>query len=168
MKRKALFMSILLISLFYGCSEKNDPKDDPKIFLKTIANEDITLERANDGFQYFSNKTLLLNFFTTNCVPCNAQFPHLNNLQEKYINELEIISVLLEEKPSEEIQNFIKDKNISSIVTVDKNNFRLSTALGNITSVPHIVIYDKNGAYVTDYTGAVLEEMIEADLKRIF
>ncbi|MDR2341579.1 MAG: TlpA family protein disulfide reductase [Campylobacteraceae bacterium] len=168
MKHKTIFISILLISLFCGCDEKNTPKYDPTIYLKTTVNENITLEKTNDGFQYIPNKTLLLNFFTTNCIPCNAQFPHLNNLQEKYINELEIISVLLEEKSSEEIQNFIKDKNISSIVTIGKNNSILSNTLGNITSVPYMVIYDKNGAYVTDYTGAVPEEMIEADLKRIF
>jgi thiol-disulfide isomerase/thioredoxin len=170
MKCRAFFISILLAGLFFGCGNKKDEsiENNQEISLKTTTNEIITLKKTNSGFQYPSNKILLLNFFTTSCVPCNAQFPHLNNLQEKYKNELKIISVLLEEKSPEEIQSFIKDKKIDFDVTLDENNFRLSVTLGNITNIPHMLIYDKNGEYVTHYTNATPEEMIEADLKRIF
>ncbi|MDR1284746.1 MAG: TlpA family protein disulfide reductase [Campylobacteraceae bacterium] len=170
MKYRAFFIPILLITLFFGCKdEKNKPIEDNKqISLKTTTDEIITLTKTDSGFKDESNKVLFLNFFTTSCAPCNAQFPHLNNLQEKYKNELKIISVLLEEKRPEEIQNFIKDKKIGFDITADKNNFRLSITLGNITNVPYMLIYDKNGQYVTHYTTATPEEMIEADLKRIF
>ncbi|MDR1460294.1 MAG: TlpA family protein disulfide reductase [Campylobacteraceae bacterium] len=170
MKYQAFFTSILFISLFFGCSDKKDKpiERDQQILLKTTTDETITLIKTDNGFKDASNKILFLNFFTTSCVPCNAQFPHLNNLQEKYKNELKIISVLLEEKQIEEIQDFIKDKKIGFDVTLGENNFRLSITLGNITSVPHMLIYDRNGQYVTHYTNATPEEMIEADLKRIF
>jgi thiol-disulfide isomerase/thioredoxin len=185
MKRGTIFVSILLIILFLGCDKKDKSTESEQeiseILLKTIDNgtiilklfkninnETIILNRTNGDFQYMPNKALLINFFTTSCVPCNAQFPHLNNLQEKYKDDLEVISVLLEEKPLDEIQNFAKDKNIGFSVAVDKNNFKLSFVLGNITNVPYTIIYDKNGEYATHYINATPEEMIEADLKRVF
>jgi hypothetical protein len=75
---------------------------------------------------------------------------------------------MLDDKSVEDVKNFIADTNIDFIVAVGKNNFRLSATFGNITSAPYMVIYDKNGKYATDYIGAIPEEMIEADLRRVF
>ncbi|MDR0407508.1 MAG: TlpA family protein disulfide reductase [Campylobacteraceae bacterium] len=170
MKCRIFFITILFAGIFFGCGDKKDRpiERNQKISLKTVNSEIITLTKTDEGFKDASNKVLFLNFFTTSCTPCNAQFPHLNNLQDKYEDKLKIISVLMEEKSAEEVQSFIDDKKINFDVTLDENNFRLSVALGNITNFPYMLIYDKEGAYVTDYTGAVPEEMIEADLKRIF
>ncbi|MDR1614321.1 MAG: TlpA family protein disulfide reductase [Campylobacteraceae bacterium] len=163
-----LTAQILCLTVLFGCSSSDKPlKQNQSVTLKTTDGKTIMLQKTADGF-FYDDKSLLLAFFTTSCIPCNAQIPHLNNLQSRYEDNLNIISVILEDKPLDEIQNFITEKNIDFTTTLDKNNFRLSSTLGNITSVPYMVIYDKAGAYVTDYTGAIPEEMIEADLKRIF
>jgi thiol-disulfide isomerase/thioredoxin len=167
-KYAALIIQFLFFSIFFGCSSADKPlKESQSVTLKTTKNDTVALKKTADGFMY-DDKSLLLVFFTTSCTPCNAQIPHLNNLQSRYQNDLNIISAVLDNSSLENVQDFISQKGVNFIVTFDKNNFRLSTTLGNITSVPYMVIYDKNGAYVTDYTGAVPEEMIEADLKRIF
>jgi thiol-disulfide isomerase/thioredoxin len=167
-KNTAIIVLVLCFSIFFGCSSTDKPlKQNQSITLKTTESKTITLKKTADGFVY-GNKSLLLVFFTTSCSPCNAQIPHLNSLQSRYENDFDIVSVILENKPLEEIQSFAADKGMDFIVTLDKNNFKLSSTLGNITSAPYMVMYDKNGAYITDYTGAVPEEMIEADLKRTF
>jgi thiol-disulfide isomerase/thioredoxin len=155
--------------LFFGCSDNvNKPlASNQNIALKTTDNKIVTLKKTNDGFSY-DNKSLLLVFFTTSCIPCDAQIPSLNNLQNRYQNDLNVVSLTLDNSSLEDVQNFIIQKSVNFTVAFDKNNFRLSTTLGNITSVPYMVIYDKNGTYVTDYMGAIPEEMIEADLKRVF
>ena len=38
--------------------------------------------------------------------------------------------------------------------------------VGGVRSIPYTIIYDKNGHYYTHYTGAVPEEMMEADIKK--
>jgi thiol-disulfide isomerase/thioredoxin len=170
MKCQTFFVFILLTAIFLGCGDKKDKPiaKNQQISLKTTTDEIITLKKTDSGFEEQFGKTLLLTFFTTSCIPCNAQFPHLNNLQEKYKDELKIVSVLLEEKPVDEVQKFTNSKKMNFSVTVDENNFRLAAILGNITTAPYTLIYDKNGEYVTHYIGATPEEMIEADLKRIF
>jgi thiol-disulfide isomerase/thioredoxin len=162
-------MLLFSLTLFFGCSDNiNKPlANNQNIALKTTDNKIVTLKKTENGFLY-DNKSLLLAFFTTSCTPCDVQIPNLNNLQNRYQNDLNVISLIIGDSSLEEAQNFVSQNGVDFTVTFDKNNFRLSTALGNITSVPYIAIYDKNGAYVTDYAGAVPEEMIEADLKRIF
>ncbi|MDR0761555.1 MAG: TlpA family protein disulfide reductase [Campylobacteraceae bacterium] len=165
----AFLLLLFSITFFLGCSDNVDKSlvKNQNIALKTTDNKIVTLKKTLNGFSY-DNKTLLLAFFTTSCMPCNAQIPNLNNLQNRYQNNLNVISLILDNSSLDDVQNFIFQNGVNFAVTFDKNNFKLSNALGNITSVPYMVIYDKDGAYVTDYTGAVPEEMIEADLKRIF
>jgi thiol-disulfide isomerase/thioredoxin len=168
-KYAAFLLPFLAFSLFFGCSDSayKPLKTNQGLPLKTTDGKTIILKKTVDGF-FYDNKSLLLVFLTTSCVPCNAQIPHLNNLQNRYSDNLNIVSVILENKPLEEVQSFLEKKKVEFAATLDKNNFKLSQALGNVTSAPYMVVYDKEGAYVTDYTGAVPEEMIEADLKRIF
>jgi thiol-disulfide isomerase/thioredoxin len=167
-KYALLAVQFLVFSVFFGCSSADKPlKQNQSITLKTIDGGMVTLKKTADGFTY-NDKSLLLVFFTTACTPCNAQIPHLNNLQNRYKNDLDIISVILENKPLDEVQNFTAGKSVDFTVALDKNSFKLSSTLGNVTSIPYMVIYNKNGEYVTDYTGAIPEEMMEADLKRIF
>jgi thiol-disulfide isomerase/thioredoxin len=161
-------MPILSLLLFLGCTSSTDKplEQSQSTELKTTEGKTLTLTKTADGF-FYDDKSLLLAFFTTSCTPCDAQIPHLSNLQNRYKDDLNVISVILEDKSIEEILDFTKNKSMDFTVILDKNSFKLSSTLGNITSVPYMVIYDKTGAYITDYTGAIPEEMIEADLKRI-
>jgi thiol-disulfide isomerase/thioredoxin len=165
----SFLLPLFSLALFFGCGDNIDKPlvSNQNIVLKTTNNKTIILKKTEDGFSY-DNKSLLLAFFTTSCIPCDAQIPNLNNLQSRYQNDLNIISAVLDNSSLEDAQDFISKNGVDFSVSTDKNNLRLSATLGNITSVPYIVIYDKDGAYVTDYTGAIPEEMIEADLKRIF
>ncbi|MDR3345744.1 MAG: TlpA family protein disulfide reductase [Campylobacteraceae bacterium] len=170
MKNLIIFISMIFILAFAGCKDKTSKPlvQDDKVELSATNGDKITIKKTANGLQYTSDKALLLTFFTTSCVPCKAQIPHLNNLQAHYADELRIVAVMLDNTTLEEVQSFITDTKIEFIVTYDNNNFKLSATLGNITNVPYTAIYDKNGDYAAHYVGAAPEEMIEADLKRIF
>ena len=171
---------ILISILLKGCHDENHINIDKttfeplnlndKIDIKTMTNTTITLQKTEDGFKYLNDdKVILINFFTTKCAPCNAMIAHLNNLQNRYKNDLTIISVLLEAGLShEEVELFLKTNHIDYIVTFDRKNLQLSSSYGNITDIPSMFVYDKNGKLLENYVGAVTEEMIEADLIRIF
>ncbi|MBL0702956.1 MAG: TlpA family protein disulfide reductase [Sulfurospirillum sp.] len=178
---KILLTAILTISLFTGCNDKHVEnstkqknnsifKASNSIVLKDIFGKEIRVKSLENGFifQGYEEKIVLINFFTTWCPPCRAEIPHLNNLQKKYKDDLKIISVLLEKnKSNEDIINFINKNDIEFTITNSKDNYKLAKEVGGVRSIPLMLIYDRDGKYSQHYTGAVPEEMIDVDIKRI-
>ena len=56
---------------------------------------------------------------------------------------------------------------IDFLVSVAKDNYKLAKAVGGVKSIPLMLIYDREGKYSQHYIGAVPEEMIEADIKKV-
>ena len=152
-----------------GCITEQKTSDTQKVKLHTINSGDIILtkKRNNIKIEGVKDRIILLNFFATWCPPCKAEIPHLVNLQKKYKDKLKIISILLEnDKPDSEIESFVKYNGINYTITNDKNNYKLSSMLGKIQSIPFMILYDKNGNVITHYLGAIPEEMINSDIKK--
>ncbi|ARU48388.1 TlpA family protein disulfide reductase [Sulfurospirillum diekertiae] len=176
----ALFIASSML-FFNGCSsdkKKTEAKSEKvqeevkneKIILQDVSGKEIVVTPLEKGFSFsgYENKVVLVNFFATWCPPCKAEIPHLNNLQEKYKDNFVIISVLLEEnKSNEEISNFMKYNNIHYIITNGIENFKLAQRVGGVKNIPLMFLYDKEGKYSTHYVGAIPEEMIDADIKKV-
>lgn len=164
-----------------GCSSESKKEDaqtvplketskSEKITLTSIDGKEIVVTPTEKGFVFsgYENKVVLVNFFATWCPPCKAEIPHLNNLQEKYKDNFLIISVLLEEnKSNEEIASFMKYNSINYLITNTPENFKFAKSVGGVKNIPLMFLYDKNGSYSTHYVGAVPEEMIDADIKKV-
>lgn len=187
---KILFISILTLLIFSGCTDDkisengeqsqdtttqktaNKPtvKKGKDIVLTDTAGKEIKVKKIENGFIFegYENKVVLINFFATWCPPCKAEIPHLNNLQKKYSNDIKIISILLEGyKSNEEVIKFIKENKIEFTIVNSRENYELAKKVGGVQSIPFMLIYDRNGNYVQQYTGAIPEEMIEADIKKV-
>jgi len=180
---KILLTAILTLLIFTGCGGEKDKKPtsetqqqvvpekkDRGIILKDTNGKEIKVTKTENGFIFkgYENKVVLVNFFATWCPPCKAEIPHLNNLQEKYKKDIQIISILLEENKSNEyVTDFMKNNDIKFIITNSDDNFKLAKEVGGVKSIPFMLIYDRNGNYSQHYTGAVPEEMIEEDIKKV-
>ena len=179
---KILLTAILTLLIFTGCNEKttNDttktaseevPKEASNgIVLYDTSGQEIKVKSLENGyiFEGYENKIVLVNFFATWCPPCKAEIPHLNNLQEKYKKDIKIISILLEEnKSNEDLIEFINYYDIEFTITNSKDNYKLAQEVGGVSSIPFMLIYDRNGKYFQHYTGMVPEEMLEADIKKV-
>lgn len=175
----AIFISLSLL-LLAGCSSNKKKNENNATAIKEVKNEKITLKDINGkeititplekGFTFsgFENKIVLVNFFATWCPPCKAEIPHLNDLQEKYKDNLVIISVLLEEnKSNEEITSFANYNGIKYIITNSAENFKFAQSVGGVKNIPLMFLYDKNGNYSTHYVGAIPQEMIDSDIKKV-
>jgi len=181
------FLPLIVIFLFFsGCNDNKDkttqknilsidsvevPKDISKFVLTKINGENFTLHvKEKKGFEFegAKNKIVLMMFFTTWCPPCVGEIPSLNDLKRKYKDDLEIIGIILEDdKNKNEIINFVNQHNIDFILTNSAQNFRLAKHIGGITSIPYMLLYDKTGHYIKDYKGAIPEEMLEVDIKKL-
>jgi len=183
---KILLTAILSLLIFTGCSDgkpikttkvtqekQSTPelkKDANNIILKDTTGKEIKVTILKDGFKFegYENKIILLNFFATWCPPCKAEIPHLNNLQEKYKDDIKIISILLEEnKSNEDVIKFMNKNAIEFTITNSNANFDMAREVGGVRRIPFMIIYDRNGKYSQHYRGAVLEEMIDADIQKV-
>lgn len=183
MRFLTFILSLCLFAfILVGCSDKKETqkeKEEPQakqeqkiqypITLTSMTGENILINKIDKGFT-FSNtqdEAVLLNFFTTWCPPCKAEIPHLNNLQKQYEGKLKIISILVEDKNFNEVEDFIKTYKVDFIVTHGKSNFDLAKAVGDVKAIPFMILYDKNGKYATHYTGAIPEEMLNVDIAKV-
>lgn len=189
---KILFTAMLIMLVTSGCSNNEEKqtqqtiqekatqdetttsnviqKKDDAIVLTDTSGETIKVKQTSDGFIFegYEGKVVVLDFFATWCPPCKAEIPHLNNLQKKYAKDIKIISVLLEEKKSnEEVIKFMNKYGVEFTITNSPDNYKLAKKVGGVESIPFVLIYDRKGDYSQHYVGAVPEEMMEADIKRV-
>jgi len=178
--KNLLVLGILTIILLTGCGDKSDDISEsivdtkeeiqqlPIFHLKTTMGKPVTIEVTKDGwiFKEYPNKIVLLNFFATWCPPCKAEIPHLNNLSEKYKDDFVTISILVEkDKSNKEISKFIKQYNIQYPITNSPANFDLANAVGGVSTIPAMFMFNKKGLVIKDYIGAVQEEILDSDIK---
>ncbi|MDD2698624.1 MAG: TlpA disulfide reductase family protein [Arcobacteraceae bacterium] len=176
--KKLLFFALLSLSLITGCDKKEEIGSDAiaqpiakdiTLNLKTTTGDDLTVERKKGiwSFEQYPNKTVLVVFFATWCPPCKAEIPHLINLQAKYGKDFQVISVLAEQnKPNEELANFIAEYKISYPVTNSDENFKFADAVGGVDGIPAMFLFDKKGAIVMQYEGATQEEILDSDISK--
>lgn len=183
MKIKNLtILSILIISLFTGCDKKENIDENiiaptqvsqeaklPTFHLTTTNGKSITIEVTKKGWNFkdYPNKVVLLNFFATWCPPCKAEIPHLNNLQKKYKDVFQVLSISVDKgKDNDFINDFITEHNIIYPVTNGEENFKLAAAVGGVKSIPAMFMFNKDGYVVQNYTGAVHEEILDSDIQK--
>jgi thiol-disulfide isomerase/thioredoxin len=183
--KKTIYISLIIGSvLFTACSsssdktDKNNKQDIKKqatiakksneIILKDVEGNKIIVTKTKKGYTFSNakNKIVMISFFATWCPPCIAEIPHLNNLQEKYKNDISIIGISLEEnKSNSDMKKFINYNAINYTISNSPGNQQLAKAVGGVNNIPFMIMYNKNGDYVTNYLGAVPQEMIDSDIE---
>ncbi|MDX4027846.1 TlpA family protein disulfide reductase [Aliarcobacter skirrowii] len=176
MKFKILSIFIIFISIFFTACE-NKPKEEikkveefKKYSLKTTDNStiNITLKDNKILLENSDNKIVLLNFFTTWCPACKAQFSNLVKLQDIFQNDIIIVGVLLEDlKSDEELLQFITKYDINHPITNSSNGIELAKELGGIKAIPKLFILDKEGNIFETITGISPTEMLDIKIKKL-
>ncbi|ORI00110.1 TlpA family protein disulfide reductase [Campylobacter concisus] len=154
-------------SLTPKMSENAQENEIKEINLKLLNGTTMQITKRSNGFDVKDGKKATLYvFFATWCPPCKAEIPHLNNLSEKFKNELDIVGVLLEDKSEDEVKDFAQKYKIKYEVAVGEGNFLFEKAMGGIKGLPASALFKANGDYVQGYIGLVPEEMLENDINR--
>ena len=133
MKNKIILVSFFLFSLLFSCQ-----KAEKKVVLNAtdyIAN--IPKDKS------FQNKFIVLEFWATWCAPCLSAVPHINDLQDKFKSNPDLIFVSITDEKSERVLKTLKHVDFKSIVISDQTK-KTHKALG-ISEIPVTVLIDNNG-----------------------
>lgn len=120
-----------------------------------------TLPNLLDGEEMVSlnkEKLLLIDFWEYWCGPCLASFPKVEDLKERYSEDLEVIGIV-SDRP-EKARIIVEQKATSFVNAVGDD--ALKEEFG-INSYPRYFLIDKNGVVKKEYFG--FSEDIEEDIK---
>lgn len=108
--------------------------------------EDLNGEKFNLGS--LKGKIIVLNFWFTQCKPCIAEFPELNNLKQKYKNQqVEFFAVTFNNK--ETIDKFLANHKLDFKIVP---NGKIIIDKFKIPHYPYNIVIDKDGKieYIND------------------
>ena len=153
MKKLATFLFTLLSLSVFG-QESQIGKKAPDLSFDKILNYDITSAKLSE---YGANKIVILEYWGTFCSSCIASFPRLEELQRKFKNDLQVITITADSE--KRIEQFLKNRKLNLPVAIDENG-QLNAAFAH-RSVPHTILIDKEGIVraITEPT-EITEELI--------
>ncbi len=107
------------------------------------------------------NRNIVLEFWATWCMPCLSSVPHLNNLQQKFQNDVVFVSVTNENVSK--IKHVLKLVDFKSVVVSDQTNqtqLNYGDGVKGIPELPLTVLIDKNNRIKWIGTPKKLDEKI--------
>ncbi|QED48265.1 peroxiredoxin family protein [Cytobacillus dafuensis] len=116
----------------------------------------------------YKGKTILLNFWATWCPPCKAEMPYMEKLYNKYKNEgFEIlaVNVTTSEKSRTNVDEFVKNNELTFTIPLDEIGSASNDY--NIRVYPTSFFIDSDGVIRKKVLGAVNEEVMEHEIKRL-
>jgi thiol-disulfide isomerase/thioredoxin len=138
----------------------------PSFITRDINGEIIDIAGQQD-------KIVMLNFWATWCSPCMAEMPHLQELKDKYKDDLVFISINVDEaRNASKIKPFLRRQGYDFTVIHDRD--RSITAIYNPQMVlPYNVIINHNGSIIWQEGGyqtgqeLVFNEILATAIKKI-
>jgi peroxiredoxin len=98
-------------------------------------------------------KVVILNLWATWCGPCRVEMPGMENLYRRYRSEgLEILAVSLDKGPSDKVQTFADEYQLSFPVLLDSEG-QVESRYHTLT-IPTTFVIDKKGMVVAEVDGA--------------
>lgn len=177
-KKSILFLSILSLLLFTGCSDNKESATEMvstnEYILTGLDNKQYVVKKQGSGFTLdgAKGKVIIFDIFATWCPPCKAAATHLTDLQKKYKDDVVIIGLTIEDGiENQKLLEFRKEHNAQYTLANSTENRKLSDAiveelkLGERYPIPMMAMY-KDGIFINNYVGATEEEFIDSDIKR--
>jgi thiol-disulfide isomerase/thioredoxin len=146
----------MIVSFFSGSSKENLIEIGKKIpdytFNDVLNHDKIPFSLGSQ------NKPIILEFWATWCSPCIPAMKKLELFQEKYRNDIEIITVSTDDKKN--LIRYIENTQTTLRVAFDTTHLNLF----NYRSIPHSVLIDRNGIVKAITTPVNITEQIIEDL----
>jgi len=135
-----------------------DPDPAPDFQLKDLAGKDLSLASAK-------GKVILLNFWATWCGPCRSEIPSLIELQNRYKDRLQIISLVVDDDDEDAVKQVIDSEGINYPVALSTNQIRF--AYGGIPALPTLFVINTEGRVVQKHVGLFNPALYETEVRAL-
>lgn len=158
--KKFYFVSILVIALLAGCTDKGrGPQPDTMASDFSLKDMNGKTVRLSD----YKGKVVLLEFWATWCPPCRASVPGLEKLHKEYKDKgVVLLAVSMDEGGDEEVRSYIRESGIT--YTVLKGTEEVAVQY-QVRSIPLLLVLNKEGKISKRYIGMGSDEDLEKDIK---
>ncbi|MFD2285950.1 redoxin family protein [Pedobacter petrophilus] len=178
MKKTTVLIVVAVLCLFFGAHAQQKmikPKQTMAIKALTIGDkipEILFTKLINSKDEQFSTtalfgKAIIIDFWATWCTSCISGFPHLEELQKKYLKNLKIILVDNSDRDNpEKIREFIQRRKENGYQTTIPTVFNEASLdlLFPHRSIPHYILIGPDGR-VKAITGS--EGITEQNVKSL-
>lgn len=164
---KRLTVLLFLVSTINAFSQDDSKlgKESPELKFENILNFENDKAKLSD----FKNKVVVLDFWATWCAPCIKSFPQLEELQFKFGERLQIITIT--DDPEERIKRFLEKREMNLPIVIDEKRELAKFFPHRV--IPHTVVIDKSRVIKAITTSSeITEDLIykvlnnqEVDLK---
>ena len=168
-----LAMMVLVMGTFVACGKNSGENTEKEDELQLVPEEEIEGKTfklgdvfadmtvtAVDGTTYKiseilkEKKAVVLNFWFTNCGPCQMEFPYMQQAYETYKNDLEILAVDTYGEREQEVADFQKKYKLTFPMAVLDNKWERCL---RISAYPTTVVIDRYGVVSFTHTGMITE-----------
>ncbi len=112
---------------------------------KPFLNKDFkTVDNQTLNYKSLNHKPTLVNLWFTTCAPCIEEMPYLNQLKEKYKDQVNFVSITFNNKS--EVEKFLEKREFNFTHIIDEKTFLKEK---NIPQYPINIFLDKNGIVKT-------------------
>ena len=165
---KKLFSTfLLLLSLLTYTQAAEDKKYAAEMTMTDITGKTYEVSGTEQGLNIkgLEGKVIFLEFFGHKCPPCLASIPHLINLQNKYKEDLAIISIEVQGYSHEEVKAFAEEKGMNYIVVSEEKASELVNYIQQRAQwrggIPFLVAMDTKGDVQFVQAGMLPESSLE-------
>jgi thiol-disulfide isomerase/thioredoxin len=135
-----------------------DPEPAPEFKLKDFSGKELNLEASR-------GKVILLNFWATWCGPCRAEIPELIGLQNRYMDRLQIIGLVVDDDDEKGIRSVIDSEGINYPVAMADPDTRF--AYGGIAALPTVFVINSEGRVVQKHIGLFDPALYETEVRAL-
>ena len=130
-------------------------KPAPDFVLPVVANGD---QGARMRLSDLHDKVVILDFFASWCGPCGVQAPILDRIARRYRDDVVVLGINVGEAP-EVARRYAQSKGLSYPILGDTE--MTATGLYDASSLPTIVVIDRQGNVVNLVKGLLRESAID-------
>src|SRR6202158_681084 len=165
-----LFVVTSLLLCFFPCFSAAQEQQQPAI--RFVRNPDPAPDfklTGLDGKPFrltdSKGKVILVNFWATWCGPCRAELYDLIDLQAKYKDRFQILSLIVDDDDPAAIRKVVENYGINYPVALAPNEIRMQ--YGGIAALPTSFVLDSEGRIVQKHEGLRDPLLYETEIRAL-